>query len=209
MIKKSLLLLLTISFLFSYTYAQSGFDENNPSTPYQNAITTAVPFLLISPDARSGGLGDQGVATTPDVNSQAYNAAKYVFCQNMFGFSVSYVPWLKGLVSDINLANLNMYYKPTEMDAIAFSLKYFSMGDIEMTDVYGSPIGNRKPNEYAIDFSYSRKFIEQLSMSVTGRFIYSNLASNIEVGGNDMKAGMAGAADIGLFYQDNFKVSGL
>lgn len=209
MIRKTLTLFIISFCLTTYIFAQSNFDENNPSNPYLNTITTAVPFLQIAPDSHSGGMGDQGVATPANANSQAHNPSKYVFSDNIFGFSVSYSPWLKGLVSDINLAYLAAYWKLTDMDALAFSLRYFSLGDIQLTDYYGMPIANRKPNEFALDFTYNRKFTKNFAMALTGRFIYSNLANNIEVGGSNMKPGLAGAADLSLFYQDNFRVSGL
>lgn len=209
MIKKILTLFTICCCLATYTFAQGNFDENNPTAPYLNTITTAVPFLQIAPDSYSGGMGDQGVATPGNANNQAHNPSKYVFNDNIFGFSISYSPWLKGLISDINLAYLAAYWKITDMDALAFSLRYFSLGDIQLTDYYGMPIANRKPNEFALDFTYNRKFTKNFAMALTGRYIYSNLANNIEVGGSNMKAGMAGAADLSLFYQDNFRVSGL
>lgn len=208
MIRKTLTLFIIGFCLTTYTFAQT-FDENNPTNPYLNTITTAVPFLQIAPDSYSGGLGDQGVATPVNANSQAHNPSKYVFSNNIFGFSISYSPWLKGLVSDINLAYLAAYWKLTEMDALAFSLRYFSLGDIQLTDYYGQPIANRKPNEFALDFTYNRKLTKNFAMALTGRFIYSNLANDIEVGGSNMKPGLAGAADLSLFYQDNFRVRGL
>ncbi|MEG2070398.1 MAG: PorV/PorQ family protein, partial [Bacteroidales bacterium] len=132
-----------------------------------NSITTAVPFLLIAPDSRSAGMGDIGCATSADANSQHHNPAKYVFNKNMFGLSISYSPWLRSLVSDINLAYLATYWKITDMDAIAFSLRYFSLGDIDFTDIEGNPMGAQTPSEFAIDFTYSRKLIDELSIAIT------------------------------------------
>lgn len=176
---------------------------------YLNTITTGVPFLLISPDSRAGAMGDMGAATSADVNSQAYNAAKYAFSKNTFGFSVSYSPWLRRLVSDINLAYLSAYYKVTDMDAIGFSLRYFSLGEITFTDENGQVISNQNPNEFAIDFSYSRKLIDELSIAITPRFVYSNLTAGQFVGGQESKAGLAGAADLSLFYEQPFKSKSL
>lgn len=171
-----------------------------------NAITTAVPFLSIAPDSRAGAMGDIGCATSSDGNSQSYNPAKYAFNKNQFGFSISYSPWLRNLVNDINLAYLTGYWRITDMDAIAMSLRYFSLGNIEFMDPNGEWISTQKPNEFAIDFSYSRKLIDQLSIAITPRFIYSNLTAGQFVGGEETKAGLAGAADISLFYEQDFKV---
>jgi len=171
-----------------------------------NAITTAVPFLSIAPDSRAGAMGDIGCATSSDGNSQSYNPAKYAFNKNKFGFSISYSPWLRNLVNDINLAYLTGYWRITDMDAIAMSLRYFSLGNIEFMDPNGEWISTQKPNEFAIDFTYSRKLIDQLSIAITPRFIYSNLTAGQFVGGDETKAGLAGAADISLFYEQDFKV---
>lgn len=205
MTQKSFFIALIISISAIYSYSQD-FNFENPSSPYSNPITTAVPSLLISPDSRGSGMGELGVATSSDINSQHHNAAKYVFNKSMFGISMSYSPWLKELVGDIDLAYVAGFVKLTEMDAIAMSLRYFSMGAIQFTDYFGQPIGGeRSPHEYAIDLSYSRKFTDAFSMAITPRFIYSNLASNVEVGGLDMKPGMAGAADVAFFYEQDFK----
>lgn len=207
--KKSFLTLLLLIVTLSYTFAQSSsFDFDNPTAPYLNPITTAVPSLLISPDSRGSGMGDLGVASSADINSQHHNAAKYVFNKSLFGVSFSYSPWLKEIVNDIDLAYVAAFVKLTDMDAIAFSLRYFSMGSIQFTNYFGEPIGGeRNPHEFALDFSYSRKFTDHFSMALTPRFIFSNLASGVEVGGLDMKSGLAGAADLGLFYEQDFKAT--
>lgn len=178
-----------------------------------NTITTAVPFLQIAPDSRAGAMGDIGCATSADVNSQSYNPSKYVFNDNKFGISVSYSPWLRKLVSDMNLAYLSAYYKITDMDAIAFSLRYFSLGDIFFSDINGvNPLGDNvaaHPNEFSFDFTYSRKLIDELSIAITPRFIYSNLTSGYDAYSDGSKAGMAGAADLSLFYEQDFRAKGL
>lgn len=169
-----------------------------------NTITTAVPFLLVAPDSRSGAMGDMGVATSADVNSQHHNPSKYVFNKNKFGISVSYSPWLRKLVNDINLLYLSTYYKITDNDALSFSLRYFSLGDISFTDVNGEPMGDQKPNEFSIDLGYTRKLIDELSIAITPRFIYSNLTAGQYVEGQETNAGLAGAADVSLFYEQDF-----
>lgn len=207
--KKTTTILALIALFFSYQTAYSQIDPGQLGGKELNTITTAVPFLLIAPDSRAGAMGDIGCATSTDVNSQAYNAAKYVFSPNTFGVSVSYSPWLHNLVNDINLAYLSAYWKITEMDAISMSLRYFSLGDIEFTDDQGNKISDQNPNEFAIDFAYSRKLIDQLSLSVTPRFIYSNLTANQFVAGEETKPGLAGAADIALFYEQSLKAKRL
>jgi len=166
-----------------------------------SVITTAVPFLLIGPDARAGGMGDGGVATSADASSLHWNAAKYVFVDNKQGFSISYTPWLRNLVNDINLAYVSYYNKLDRMNAIAFSMRYFSLGEIQFTDQNGASLGYFKPNEFAFDGTYSRLLTDNLSIAVTGRFIYSNLTAGQTIQGVETKAGISVAADISLYWQ--------
>nr|NQU88985.1 type IX secretion system outer membrane channel protein PorV [Bacteroidota bacterium] len=166
-----------------------------------NTITTAVPFLLIAPDARGGSMGDAGVSATPDANSMHYNPAKYAFIESKVGFSAAYSPWLRALVNDINLAYVAGYYKLDDMQAVAASLRFFSLGDITFTDYAGYTIGNFRPNEFAIDGTYSRKFSETWSGAVAGRFIYSDLTLGQFVSGVETKAGTSAAADIAVYHQ--------
>lgn len=184
-------------------YSQAIGDHNYLGQEL-NTITTAVPFLQVAPDSRSGAMGDMGVATSADVNSQHHNPSKYVFNKNIFGVSISYSPWLRKLVNDINLLYLSAYWKITDYDALSFSLRYFSLGDIQFTDMYGAPMGTQKPNEFSIDLGYSRKLIDQLSIAITPRFIYSNLTAGQYVEGQETNAGLAGAADVSMFYQQDF-----
>ena len=171
-----------------------------------NAITTAVPFLLIAPDSRSGAMGDIGVSTSPDVNSQHWNAAKYAFIEDQMGFSVSYSPWLRSLVNDISLAYLTGFYRINNMSAISGSLRYFSLGMIEFTDKFGQSLGSYKPNEFAIDAAYSRKLGDNISGSVTLRYINSNLTLGQSVNGQSTQSGQAMATDIGLYYSKKIKI---
>ena len=196
-----------VLFTIAQVSAQSkAIDQSNLNGQDLNAITTAVPFLTIAPDSRAGAMGDIGCATSADANSQSYNPAKYVFSDNQFGFSLSYSPWLRQLVNDINLLYLSGYWRITDMDAIGASLRYFSLGDIEFMDENGQSVSTQNPNEFAIDFTYSRKLIDKLSIAITPRFIYSNLTAGQFVGGEETKAGLAGAADISLFYEQDFDV---
>ena len=167
-----------------------------------NPIVTAVPSLSIAPDARAGGMGDIGVATTPDVNSQYWNPAKYVFMESDAGVSISYTPWLRKLVTDINLAYLSGYWKFDKQQALSASLRYFSLGNIDLMDQLGFPAGSAHPNETAIDVAYSRLLSEKFSASVTLRFIYSDLNNGINlVGGTEMYPGSSVAGDVAAYYK--------
>jgi len=203
--KKHLLLITLLFFTTCFLLAQE-FDPKHPTKPYLNTVTTAAPFLLIAPDARAGGMGDQGVATSPDNYSQHHNPSKYVFNEDVFGVGISYSPWLKSLVNDIHLIYLASFWKITDNDAIAFSLKYFSLGEIQFTDIHGLLLNKANPNEFALDFSYSRKLSKIVSMAITPRFIYSNLTAGFhdQSTGLDMKPGLAGAVDISLFVNKEF-----
>jgi hypothetical protein len=166
-----------------------------------NVITTAVPFLMIGPDARAGGMADGGVASSPDANSMHWNAAKYAFAEEDFGVSLSYTPWLRNLVNDINLAYLSGYVRLDELQTIAFSLRYFTLGEINFTGPNGEDRGTYKPNEFAFDGTYARKLHKNLSLAVAGRFIYSNLTQGQSVQGQETKAGISVAADVSLYWQ--------
>lgn len=169
-----------------------------------NTITTAVPFLMISPDARAGGMGDVGAATSPDGASIHWNPGKLAFAENKMGFAVSYTPWLRALVPDINLAYVSGYGKIGKkgLQTLGGSLRYFSLGDITFTDVNGNTIGNFNPNEFAIDLAYSRILAKGFSGGLALRYVYSNLTGGINVGGADTRPGMAFAADLGFYYQN-------
>jgi len=205
-IKKYLILFYFLIFTGASLFAQSNFPFDNPTEPYLNTITTAAPFLLISPDSRAGGMGDLGVATSADTYSQHHNPAKYVFNEQLFGVGISYSPWLRKLVSDVHLAYLAAFWNITENDAIAASLRYFSLGNIDFFDINGYKLNSANPNEFALDFTYSRKLSKIVSMAITPRFIYSNLTAGFQdIGsGVDMKAGLAGAVDISLFVNKEF-----
>ena len=167
-----------------------------------NTITTAVPFLLISPDARAGAMGDAGVASSPDYSSMHWNPAKIVFADKDLGIGVSYSPWLRALVPDINLSYLSGYKKLDNKQAIGISLLYFSLGDITFTDVLGNATGQYRPNEFAIDGAYSRKLSDNLSSGISLRYIYSNLTGGQYVSGSQSThAGVAVAGDVSFYYK--------
>ncbi|MBK8506941.1 MAG: type IX secretion system outer membrane channel protein PorV [Saprospiraceae bacterium] len=170
--------------------------------PCANAIPTAVPFLRITPDARTGAMGDAGVAISPDANSMHINSSKLAFVENDFALSATYSPWLRSLgLQDVYLAYLAGYKRIDDLSALGFSLRYFSLGDIQFTDENGQPIGNGRPNEFELAVGFARKLGENFSVGVNGKFIYSNLAADQQVGGIDINAGVAGAADISLYYR--------
>jgi hypothetical protein len=173
-----------------------------------NTITTAVPFLLIGPDARAGAMGDVGVATTPDVNSMHWNPAKLAFNENDLGASMSFVPWLRSLVNDINLSYITGYKKIGDKQAIGFELGYFSLGQITFTDVNGGLIGNYTPNEYVIGSAYSRKLSDDFSLSIGGKYILSDLTGGQSAGGIETASGKSFAADVSGFYSKPIRISG-
>lgn len=172
-----------------------------------NTITTSVPFLMISPDSRAGGMGDAGVASSPDANSMHWNPAKYAFIDKDMGFSMSYVPWLRRLVPDISLSYLTGYKKIGKDQVVAGSLRYFSLGDITFTDINGNTTGQFRPNEFAFDAGYSRKLSKEFSGGIAFRYIYSNLTNGQIVGGNTTKPGQTVAADVAGYYtKDGIKL---
>jgi len=173
-----------------------------------NTITTSVPFLLIGPDARAGAMGDVGVATTPDVNSMHWNPAKFAFIENDLGVSISFVPWLRALVNDINLSYLTGYKKIGDNQAVGFELGYFSLGQITFTDVNGGLLGNYTPKEYLVGSAYSRKLSREFSMSIGGKYILSDLTGGQSAGGIPTAAGKSFAADISGYYTKPIRIGG-
>lgn len=176
-----------------------------------NPIITAMPSLTIAPDARAAGMGDVGAATTPDLNSQHWNPAKYAFMESRGGIVASYTPWLRKLVGDIDLAYLAGFFKPTELDAIGASFTYFSMGEVNLTNYSGDFLQTAHPNEWALDLSYSRRLHEYVSMAVGLRFLYSDLNNgvNSSVGSSsqEMYPGWTMAADVALYYRQPIEIA--
>lgn len=166
-----------------------------------NVVTTAVPFLRISPDARSGGMGDIGVATSPDASSGFWNIGKVAFNESKGGIAATYTPWLKDLVNDVYLASLAGYYKFDENQALNLSLRYFSLGNIQFTDGLGNDWGSAKPREFSLDFGYSRKLSSKVGIGVALRYINSNLTGGgVTSGSTTYKVGSTVAGDIGFYY---------
>lgn len=181
------------------SFAQSGVV----TTPGQllgqdNAISTAVPFLAISPDARHAALGDAGVATSPDANGAYWNAAKLAFIDKAYGGSISYTPWLGKIVNDMSISYLSGFYKIDREQTVAIGMKYFDLGEINFRDDNNGDLGNFNPREVAIDVTYSRMLTENFSVGIAGRYIHSNLTGAFTT--PDAQSGNSVAADIGLFY---------
>jgi hypothetical protein len=167
-----------------------------------NIVSTAVPFLRISPDARAGGMGDMSIATTPDANAAFWNLAKIPFAKNRDAVAVNYTPWLKDLgLSDVYLASLAAYHKLSDESAISTSLRFFSLGNIQLTDFSGNVLNNIKPSEFSVDFGYSRILNNKLSLGVAIRYINSRLVIGDVGTGVVYKAGTSVAGDVSLFYR--------
>jgi len=171
-----------------------------------NTIQSAVPFLTIAPDSRSGAMGDVGVATSPDINSQHWNPAKYVFIEGDGGLGISYTPWLRNLINDINLAYIAGYKKLDKRQVISGSLRYFSLGNIVFTNISGGIVKNFTPNEFAVDAAYSRLFSDKFSGGIAFRFIRSDLTGGYSSTDVDTKAGVSVAADLSFFYTDKIQI---
>lgn len=172
-----------------------------------NAIQTSLPFLTIAPDSRAGAMGDVGAATTPDVNSQHWNIGKYAFIDSKGGFAISYTPWLRNLIPDINLAYLTGFYRVDDQQVISTSLRYFSLGNIVFTNINGDVMGEYNPNEFAIDAGYSRMFTENFSGGIAFRFIRSDLTSGQQTSdGQDTRPGISFASDLGFYYHRDIDV---
>ncbi len=209
---KKVLFLLLLSSVSMLGFAQL----NNPNADVDwlsgkvengnRIISTGVPLLLIAPDSRAGAMGDVGAASKPDANSIHWNAAKLSFTEKKAGLSFSYTPWLRQIVSDIKLMYLSGYYKIDDRSTVGGSLTYFSLGSIDFFSEEGISTGTYKPNEFAFDLAYSMKLSNNLSLSLTGRYIRSDLTQGQNVGTTQTHAANAAAADLGLYYQNKLNI---
>ncbi len=172
-------------------------------------ITTAVPFLSISPDSRSAAMGDAGVAISPDANSVHWNPSKLVFIKNKMGFALSYSPWLAKIINDMSLSYLSGYYKLTKEQAIAVSLRYFDLGEIFFTDDQNNPQGDFNPKEFAIDATYARMLSEDFSLGITIRYVNSNLTGHFQSSTVEAKPANTVAADVSAYYKLDTKIGDL
>lgn len=193
------LFLLTVP--LARTSAQTVGQDTQTNGSGPNNIVTAVPFLLITPDARTAGMGDAGVATQPDPNSASNNPAKLAFLGQSYGFSASYSPWLKSLVPDISLTYLSGFFKTSENSTLASSLRFFSLGEIQYVDINQQDLGIYSPNELAFDITYAKRFGDSFSLGTALRYIYSNLFSGQFAAGQQTHAASAVAADISAYYK--------
>jgi hypothetical protein len=178
-------------------------DEKDPNELIGGQpIKFAMPILVVAPDARAGGMGDTGVATEPSTNDQNWNAAKYIFIEPEMGVSLSYIPWLRNVgASNINLLYLTGYYKFNDRNAMGAGLRYFSVGSLDFVTDQATKLNTANPTEWAIDFSYSRLLGENFSLSLTGRYIRSDLSGGFSDERHvRINAAGAVAADIGMYY---------
>lgn len=197
--KISIILLAFVT--FNALKAQKNSNQNERADELQfNSITTAVPFLNITPDSRSGALGDAGVALSPSVNSIHWNPAQLAFVENDVEFGFSYSPWLRALVNDMNIGYLSGYKKLNKISTVAASLRYFSLGTISFTNEQGDAIRDFTPIEWAIDGAYSLKMSDNLSAGVALRYIRSNLTGGNIIPGADTKPGQSVAFDVSTYY---------
>ena len=190
MMKKILVVLMLV-----FTICNSNAQDN------PNPITTAAPFLLIAPDARAGGMGDVGVATSPDANSQHWNASKFAFMKSQFSVGVIYTPWLRELTNDVFVGGFTFANRIDDRSAWATSLSYFNLGEIDLTDEFGGDQGTENLNEFSIDGSYSLKLSDMYSMGVTMRYIRSDLG--IKSGNTTLNPVNTFAVDISGYFQSD------
>lgn len=191
------------------SFAQLTNNGQVRSTWQLNTITTAVPFLQIAPDSRSGALGDAGVALSPSSSATFWNPAKLAFVDKDVELSMSYSPWLRALVNDMSLAYLSGYKRLSKNQTVGGSLRYFTLGNITFTDEQGTVVRDFKPNEFALDVSFGQKFNDKLSGGIAVRYIYSNLTGGQNVLGADSRPGQGVATDISVFYTNpNLKMAG-
>ncbi len=195
--KRTIIIACAFVFILRNNYSQ---DELNP-------IFLTVPFLTIAPDSRAGAMGDIGVATSPDASAQHWNASKYAFVKGEAGFAMSFTPWLRNLVSDINLGYVSGYFRIDDRQVISSSFLYFSLGEILFRDMYGEEYGHFTPNEFAFDFAYSRTLSDNISGALTLRFLRSDLTGGGTQGGEEYNPGISFGADLSTYYQRDIKLS--
>ena len=205
LIRLSILLILCLSLSLHLVSGQPIIITSTGLQLKSNFIP-AVPFLTIAPDARSGSLGDAGVATSPDINSQHWNPAKYAFLDSKWGIAASYTPWLRALSGDINLVYATGFYRIDYRQVISTSLRYFSLGNIILLNAYGNIQGQFNPKEMALDAAYTRVLFEKLSFAIALRYIYSDLTGGNVVSGNKTKPGWAIAGDLALYHYNNIRI---
>lgn len=196
------LLIVIAAFVTKTVFGQISTSQLNANS----VITTAVPFLLISPDSKQGGMGDVGAATDPDINSIHWNGSKLAFAEKKFGVGFTVTPWLRRLVPDINMYYLSGYAKINSKQAFGASLRYFTLGNIDLTDATGVRTGNFKPNEFAVDVAFSQKLSKYFSLGIASRFINSSI-SKVFFNGSSGNSASTVAVDLSMFFKsDKFKL---
>lgn len=197
---------LTASILLVCGLTANVFAQTDPI----NVVTTAVPFLRISPDARSGGMGEMGVATSPDSYSGVWNIAKVAFNQSNARISATYTPWMKDLVNDVYLASLTGFKKLDDNQALSATVRYFSLGNIQFTDFTGAALGTEhRPREFGVDLGYSRKLNDKSGVGITLKYINSDLTGGLTNGSTTYKTGSSVAADLGYYHDGKKNGTGL
>jgi len=198
-------ILISLSFTgFAQPTGGSGVTDDDLQL---NTITTALPFMSITPDSRAGGMGDAGTALSPSSTSVYWNTSILSFSDQNSEISLSYTPWLRQLTNDIHLSYLSGYYKINKSHTIGGALRYFSLGEITFTDASGNVIRDDKPSEFELTGAYAFRLSNRTSLGINGKFAYSNLAGGLAVGGVNTKPGVVGAADISFtYYNDDAKI---
>ncbi|WP_316044836.1 type IX secretion system outer membrane channel protein PorV [Reichenbachiella agarivorans] len=198
---KGIIFLALLCISTTHSWAQSGVL--NGQDPDRRVIVTAVPFVSFAPDSRASGMGDAGVATSPDANSVHWNNGKLAFIDQKFGASMSYSPWLATITNDMALYYLSGFYKIDRVQTVGVSMRYFDLGSIQLTDASGNLLGVDNPREGAVDATYSRKLSENLGIGVTARYIWSNL---IGATSGVSQKGTSVAVDIGTYYHKDIRL---
>ena len=208
---KNLLLAFVLASLSLISLAQPNGGSGVTDEDLQlNTITTALPFMSITPDSRAGGMGDAGTALSPSSSSVYWNTSILSFSDQTSEVSLSYTPWLRQLTNDIHLSYLSGYYKINKSHTIGGALRYFSLGEITFTDASGNVIRDDKPSEFEITGAYAFRLSNKLSLGINGKFAYSNLTGGLTVGGVNTKPGVVGAADLSFtYYNDDAKIGNL
>lgn len=188
------------SLLAMSSMAQSGVTDDDLQL---NTITTAVPFMSITPDSRAGAMGDAGTALSASSTSLYWNTSMLTFAEQKSAISISYTPWLRQLTNDIHLSYLSGYYKINDRHAIGGALRYFNLGEITFTDESANIIREDKPSEFELTAGYAFRLSDKMSVGLNGKFVYSNLTGGLPVAGVDTRAGVAGATDISFTYSSD------
>lgn len=196
---------IVLSLFTLVVFGQSASFDDLSGQEGSRVITTAVPFISFAPDSRASGMGDVGVATSPDANSVHWNNGKLAFIDHSFGASLSYSPWLGKIVDDMSLSYLSGYYKLDRIQTLGLSMRYFDLGEIQLTDDGGNPLGLENPREVAIDGTYSRKLTEKIGIGVTARYIWSNLIGSVS---GAAKPGKSFSVDLGFYYTNPIVIGG-